>query len=329
MSARAIATRCCWPPESWLGWWSSRPASPTISRQRRACSSRSFAECAVRRVDQRQLDVLERRGARQQVERLEDEPDLAVADLRARRRGRGPRRRRRRGSSGPTVGPVEAADDVHERALAGARRAHDGDELARRDRERHAVQGAHLDLAHAVDADEVLDADDVGRSAIAQKRRGPPPGARAHAGRGAVDGVRLRRDEADDDRVALLQVSAGDLRETPVGDPGADLDRLRLAPWPERRSRRPSGPACGALLAAADVWSNCHRGAGSASPAAVARRALLGEGRRRPSVSSGRQRSAALGTRRTSCTTATSMMTLAVMLGRSARSGFGTSTMTG
>ena len=30
-SARAIATRCCWPPESWLGMWSSRPARPTAT----------------------------------------------------------------------------------------------------------------------------------------------------------------------------------------------------------------------------------------------------------------------------------------------------------
>ena len=28
-SARAIATRCCWPPDIWLGWWSMRSASPT------------------------------------------------------------------------------------------------------------------------------------------------------------------------------------------------------------------------------------------------------------------------------------------------------------
>ncbi len=29
ISARAIATRCCWPPESWLGKLCSRPASPS------------------------------------------------------------------------------------------------------------------------------------------------------------------------------------------------------------------------------------------------------------------------------------------------------------
>ena len=45
ISARAIATRCCWPPESWLGWWSSRPASPTTRRHSRAFSVRPFADC--------------------------------------------------------------------------------------------------------------------------------------------------------------------------------------------------------------------------------------------------------------------------------------------
>ena len=35
-SARAIATRCCWPPESSIGRWSARSASPTRSSAARA-----------------------------------------------------------------------------------------------------------------------------------------------------------------------------------------------------------------------------------------------------------------------------------------------------
>ncbi len=65
-------------------------------------------------VDERQLDVVQRRGSRQQVERLEDEPDLLVADAgqfvvvhlagllavqQIRTLGRG----------------VEAADEIHQR----------------------------------------------------------------------------------------------------------------------------------------------------------------------------------------------------------------------
>ena len=121
--ARAIATRCCWPPESSDGQvaWRGRRGRPRRSR-RSARSRRSIRPTA--RVDQRQLDVAQRRGARDQVEALEDEPDLAVADIgelvvvevadvdaveqvAAARRD------------------VEAADDVHQRRLAAARRAHD------------------------------------------------------------------------------------------------------------------------------------------------------------------------------------------------------------
>ena len=75
-SDRAMATRCCCPPESWLGWCSSRPARPDrAQRLQRARSRRSRAD--VIGVEQRQLDVLGGAGARQQVELLEDEPDLA------------------------------------------------------------------------------------------------------------------------------------------------------------------------------------------------------------------------------------------------------------
>ena len=47
-------------------------------------------------VDERQLDVLERARPRDQVEALEDEPDLAVAERRRARRGPALRRRARR-----------------------------------------------------------------------------------------------------------------------------------------------------------------------------------------------------------------------------------------
>src|SRR5207245_1499068 len=85
-------------------------------------------------IDERHLDVARRGGAGEQVEGLEDESDLAVADR------------------GQVVVPdpadvdaveviralcrlVEAADDMHERALARARRADDRDELTAPDRE--------------------------------------------------------------------------------------------------------------------------------------------------------------------------------------------------
>ena len=61
---------------------------------------------------------------------------------------------------------VEPGEDVHQRRLAGARGAHDGDELARRDVERDAAKRVDGRLAFAVAAREIDGGDDgpcVGR----------------------------------------------------------------------------------------------------------------------------------------------------------------------
>ena len=105
-------------------------------------------------VDQRQLHVVQRRGARQQVEGLEDEADLLVADARQlvvvhladllAVQEVGALRRR-----------VEAADQVHQRRLARARRPHDGDVLAALDGDGDAAQGVDLLVAHHIGLPEV------------------------------------------------------------------------------------------------------------------------------------------------------------------------------
>src|SRR5690606_2973437 len=120
------------------------------------------------------LDVLQRTGARQQVEALEDEAELPVADVGelvlaqsvdplavqdVRPRGR----------------PVQAADDVHHRGLAGAGRAHDRDHLARLDEQVHTAQRVHLVLPHAVDPGQVPRLDHVAH-------RGALPGAQNSPG---------------------------------------------------------------------------------------------------------------------------------------------------
>jgi hypothetical protein len=69
-SARAIATRCCWPPESWLGRWSNLSARPT-----RLSSAR--ARLPARRGQllhqaRRQHHVAAGAQVREQVEGLED-----------------------------------------------------------------------------------------------------------------------------------------------------------------------------------------------------------------------------------------------------------------
>src|SRR5439155_675930 len=87
---------------------------------------------------------------------------------------------------GPAVRGVEAAEDVHERRLPGAARAHDRDELGRVDVEIHALERVHLDLpADAVrlrDAakmdDGVCDRRQPSREAHRPMNTGPPPGPR-------------------------------------------------------------------------------------------------------------------------------------------------------
>src|SRR6185295_11719414 len=70
--------------------------------------------------------------------------------------------------------PVHAADDVHERRLARARRAHDRHHLAALDEQRDALQHVEVHLAHLVDLVEVLDPDD-GVAHYLMPRWPPPP----------------------------------------------------------------------------------------------------------------------------------------------------------
>jgi hypothetical protein len=125
-SARATATRWRWPPESSLGLWYMRDSRPTLGERFLGALDALRRRGAV--VDQRQLDVVQRGGAGQQVEGLEDEADLLVADARqlvvvqfADQLAVEP--------VAALGGRVEAADQVHQRGLAGAGGAHDGDVL--------------------------------------------------------------------------------------------------------------------------------------------------------------------------------------------------------
>ena len=165
-SARAMATRCCWPPESSPGLWSARSARPTwSSATERPLASLGRCDAAV---DQRQLDVAPRREVGEQVELLEHEADEAGC---ARRRA-GPRRTTAtswpasRNDAGRR--DVEAAEDVHQRRLARARRAGDRDELVLLDAQRHVAQRRDLERAGRVD--------------LARRRRSSMTGGR-HRGR--------------------------------------------------------------------------------------------------------------------------------------------------
>ena len=96
-SARAMATRCCCPPDSWLGKCPGPIGQPHRLQRRHG----PFAPLAAGHpgVGQRQLDVLLRRRPGQQVEALEHEADLPVADLGPLVPVQGRPRSRRRGSS--------------------------------------------------------------------------------------------------------------------------------------------------------------------------------------------------------------------------------------
>ena len=105
-SARAIATRCCSPPESWFGRWPARSDKPDGLER----GQRLAAAVVVAPIGERQRDVVHGRGPGEQVPLLEDEADEAVADLGQgvvaelrdvdARRARSARGRRRRGSRG-------------------------------------------------------------------------------------------------------------------------------------------------------------------------------------------------------------------------------------
>ena len=110
-------------------------------------------------VEQRQLDVVERRGARQQVETLEDEADLAVAHDRELIAGH-PRDIFAVEDVTAARRAIETAEDVHERRLAGSRRARDRHELALLDVHVGAAQRTDCHFADGVGLDEVANRDD-------------------------------------------------------------------------------------------------------------------------------------------------------------------------
>ena len=80
-SARATATRCCWPPESSDGRCVRRSLRPTVLDQLVQPCRVGLAAGEL----ERQRDVLGRREHREQVEELEDEADVVAPQPRERR----------------------------------------------------------------------------------------------------------------------------------------------------------------------------------------------------------------------------------------------------
>ena len=136
-SARAIATRCCWPPESCAGMCFMRDdEADDFERARDALLALARREAAVA---QRHVDVVEHVEVGDQVEALEDEADLLVAQ-RERCVVRQPAHVL---AVEPVLPPSNVSSrpgDVQERGLARARRPGDRDELAVAHLEREVAQ---------------------------------------------------------------------------------------------------------------------------------------------------------------------------------------------
>ncbi len=130
--------------------------------------------CGSAVVDERQLDVVERRGAGEEIEGLEDEADFLIAN------------------AGELVvvefgdvvavepvaalgGRVEAADEVHQRGFSGAGGAHDRDVFVLTNAEVDAAEGVDLLVTHLVGLPEIVGDDDVARvwaGAVGGRERG-------------------------------------------------------------------------------------------------------------------------------------------------------------
>ena len=134
-SARASATRCCWPPESWRGLRLSSPARPTSRRISVTPPSDVLAAHAA--ATQAERHVLEDRQVREERVRLEDGVDVALV-------GR-PAGDRLLAEVDRALGRLlEAADHPQRRRLAAAGRAEQGEEAAAVDLERELVDGDHV-----------------------------------------------------------------------------------------------------------------------------------------------------------------------------------------
>jgi hypothetical protein len=127
-----------------------------FERGARAAAALPDRDAAPVGVDERQLDVLEGRGPRQQVESLEHEAHLLVADERQIVVGQ-LRHVAAAQHVRPGRRPIEAAEDVHERRFAGARRADDRHEFAALDVERETAERVHGHVADPVVLRQIAD----------------------------------------------------------------------------------------------------------------------------------------------------------------------------
>ncbi len=140
-----------------------------VQRLLRAGETRLAPGLSLFRIEQRQGHVFQRARARQQVEALEDKSEPLAADASE----LGLRQARDIDAVEQIAAgrwTVEAAEDRHQSRLAGARRPHDGHELAALDGEIDAAEGANIDVADVICARHAFNRDDrVGHGAPASR----------------------------------------------------------------------------------------------------------------------------------------------------------------
>ena len=144
-SARASATRCCWPPDSCRGLRPPYPVEADDAEHLLDLTLQLGAALAL--AAQPEGDVLEDRQVREERVALEDGVDVALV-------------RRQSGDRAvaevdrPRARLLEAADHAQRRRLAAARRPEQRVELAALDLEREVVDGDHVVelLRHALEA---------------------------------------------------------------------------------------------------------------------------------------------------------------------------------
>ena len=157
-SARASATRCCWPPESCFGFRPSKPASRTsssisLARARRSFLPRPAASARTRRSPPRS-------GAgRARTTGRPCSPRACTAGSRATSCAADPHL--------AFVRPLEAGDQAQRRRLAAARRPEERQELARMHLEVERVDRHHV-------AEALRDPDELD---VRRRRRRRPQGS--------------------------------------------------------------------------------------------------------------------------------------------------------
>ena len=152
--ARATATRCCWPPESWLG--------RCLARWRHADALERFVHegFAFARghpaIGQRQLDVLVNGQVADEIEALENEADLAIADAGALREGE-VRDLTALERVAAVRWRVEQAEDREQGRLSTTGRAGDGDVFAAANIEVNARERVGFDLIREEDFGDAVE----------------------------------------------------------------------------------------------------------------------------------------------------------------------------